>query len=161
MAAFITFMLLERGAGSYLIVGTLMLGACGIFDLFWWGILGEMLEYADNPAQIFGIGLSFNVLGVLFGDILRCGDHLDPSSRRRGGGDRPYCSLHHPGPAAAAQQAAGTAAQEPHLSGSLRTDGSGAESRYFLENQKPGRADPKGARGASADPVGQIKPRNR
>ncbi len=71
--AFISFMLLGRNAGDYLVIDTLMLGACGIFDLFWWSILGEMLEYTDNPAGIFGIGLSFNVLGVLLGDILGIG----------------------------------------------------------------------------------------
>jgi DNA-binding CsgD family transcriptional regulator len=47
-----------------------MLGACGIFDLFWWSILGEMLEYSDNPAHTFGIGLSANVFGVLCGGVL-------------------------------------------------------------------------------------------
>ncbi|NLD99315.1 MAG: helix-turn-helix transcriptional regulator, partial [Fibrobacter sp.] len=67
---FISFMLLGRNASDYLIVDTLMLGACGIFDLFWWSILGEMLDYTDNPAQIFGIGLSANVFGVLSGGVL-------------------------------------------------------------------------------------------
>ena len=70
MGAFISFMLLERNTSDYLIVDTLMLGACGIFDLFWWSILGEMLEYTDNPAQTFGIGLSANVFGVLCGGVL-------------------------------------------------------------------------------------------
>lgn len=70
MAAFITFMLLGRGATDYLIVDTLMLGACGIFDLFWWSIIGETLDYSDNPAKVFGIGLSANVLGVLIGGVL-------------------------------------------------------------------------------------------
>ncbi|MGI5850472.1 MAG: LuxR C-terminal-related transcriptional regulator [Christensenellales bacterium] len=65
MAAFIGFMLLSRGVADYLIVDTLMLGACGIFDLFWWSILGEMLDYTKNTAKVFGIGLSANVLGVL------------------------------------------------------------------------------------------------
>lgn len=55
---------------DYLIVDTLMLGACGIFDLFWWSIIGEMLDYSRNPAKIFGLGLSANVLGVLCGDVL-------------------------------------------------------------------------------------------
>ncbi len=73
MSAFISFMLLKRGAIDYLIVNTLMLGACGIFDLFWWSILGEMLEYDDNPAKVFGIGLSANVLGVLCGDLVGIG----------------------------------------------------------------------------------------
>ena len=70
IAAFITFMLLGRGAVDYLVVDTLMLGACGIFDLFWWSIIGETLNYSQNPARMFGIGLSANVLGVLCGDVL-------------------------------------------------------------------------------------------
>lgn len=70
MGAFISFMLLGRNTFNYLVVDTLMLGACGIFDLFWWSILGEMLDYTDNPAQPFGIGLSANVFGVLFGGVL-------------------------------------------------------------------------------------------
>ena len=70
MAAFIGFMLLARNASDYLIVDTLMLGACGIFDLFWWSILGEMMDYTDKPVKVFGIGLAANVLGVLVGDVL-------------------------------------------------------------------------------------------
>ena len=70
MIAFIHFMLLGRDTVDYLVIDTLMLGAFGIFDLFWWSILGEMLDHTSNPAKIFGIGLSANVLGVLFGDIL-------------------------------------------------------------------------------------------
>ncbi|MDD2361464.1 MAG: helix-turn-helix transcriptional regulator [Oscillospiraceae bacterium] len=70
MAAFISFMLLGRCETDYLIVDTLMLGACGIFDLFWWSILGEMLDHTNNPAKTFGIGLSANVLGVLCGGVL-------------------------------------------------------------------------------------------
>jgi DNA-binding NarL/FixJ family response regulator len=50
-----------------------MLGACGIFDLFWWSIIGEMLDYAKNPVKVFGIGLSANVFGVLCGDVLGVG----------------------------------------------------------------------------------------
>lgn len=70
IGAYISFMLLGRGVSGYLIVDTLLLGACGIFDLFWWGILGEILDYTDNPALLFGIGLSSNVLGVLSGGVL-------------------------------------------------------------------------------------------
>jgi DNA-binding CsgD family transcriptional regulator len=70
MAAFISFMLLERNAPDYLVVDTLMLGACGIFDLFWWSIIGEMLDYTDNPVKVFGIGLSANVFGVLCGGVV-------------------------------------------------------------------------------------------
>lgn len=70
MAAFISFMLLRRNRADYFVVDTLMLGACGIFDLFWWSIIGEMLDYAQNPVKVFGIGLSANVFGVLCGDVL-------------------------------------------------------------------------------------------
>lgn len=68
--SFIFFMVLDRSVGSYLIVNTLMLGACGVYDLFWWSILGEMLELDKNPARIMGIGLSANVLGVLLGGLI-------------------------------------------------------------------------------------------
>lgn len=67
---FIAFMILDRSALSYFIVNTLMLGACGIYDLFWWSILGEMLNLDNNPSKILGIGLSANVLGVLIGGVL-------------------------------------------------------------------------------------------
>ena len=67
---FLMFMLLDYSAGSYLIVNTLLLGAFGIMDLFWWSILGEMLDYHQNPSRIFGIGLAVNVTGVLFGEII-------------------------------------------------------------------------------------------
>ncbi len=70
MASFIAFTFLDRSAVSYFVIDTLMLSACGIFDLFWWSIIGELLELSDYPAKVFGIGLSANVLGVLFGDIL-------------------------------------------------------------------------------------------
>lgn len=68
--AFLGFMVFDRSALSYLLVNTLMLGACGIYDLFWWSILGEMLDLYYNPAMLFGIGLSANVLGVLAGGIV-------------------------------------------------------------------------------------------
>ena len=44
-----------------------MLSAFGIYDLFWWSILGEMLDYCENPSMVFGIGLSANVMGALLG----------------------------------------------------------------------------------------------
>jgi len=68
--AFITFMSLDQSVASYLLVDTLMLGACGVYDLFWWSILGEMLDLDDNPARILGLGLSANVLGVLLGGLI-------------------------------------------------------------------------------------------
>lgn len=68
--SFIGFICLDRSAASYLVVNTLMLGAYGVYDLFWWSILGEMLEFHKNPAMILGIGLSSNVLGVLLGGLI-------------------------------------------------------------------------------------------
>ncbi|MDR5658372.1 LuxR C-terminal-related transcriptional regulator [Serpentinicella sp. ANB-PHB4] len=68
--SFIAFFLLGRSWVDYLIVNTLILGACGVYDLFWWSILGEMLELHENPAKIMGIGLSANILGVLLGGLI-------------------------------------------------------------------------------------------
>ena len=68
--SFIAFMALDRSAPSYFVVNTLMLGACGVYDLFWWSILGEMLDYHQNPAKVLGIGLSANVLGILLGGLI-------------------------------------------------------------------------------------------
>lgn len=73
VGAFISFMVLGRSAGDYLIVDTLMLGACGIFDLFWWSIIGDILDFCENPVKVFGIGLSANVFGVLCGAVLGVG----------------------------------------------------------------------------------------
>lgn len=68
--SFIGFMSLDRSIAGYFVINTLMLGACGVYDLFWWSILGEMLEFHKNPAIILGIGLSANVLGVLLGGLI-------------------------------------------------------------------------------------------
>ena len=68
--SFIAFLALGRFWTDYLVVNTLMLGACGVYDLFWWSILGEMLELDKNPAKIMGAGLSANVLGVLLGGLI-------------------------------------------------------------------------------------------
>lgn len=68
--SFVGFMVLDRSVASYLVIDTLMLGAWGIYDLFWWSILGEMLDYHNNPARILGIGLSANVFGVLMGGMI-------------------------------------------------------------------------------------------
>ncbi len=68
--SFIAFLVLDRSAPGYLVVNTLMMGACGVYDLFWWSILGEMLELHRNPARVLGIGLSANVLGVMLGGMI-------------------------------------------------------------------------------------------
>lgn len=68
--SFIIFLGVSISIPNYLIVNTLMMGAFGIFDLFWWSIIGEMLDFHNNPAKIFGIGLSANVLGILLGGLI-------------------------------------------------------------------------------------------
>ncbi|MBS3985844.1 MAG: hypothetical protein KGZ66_09650 [Selenomonadales bacterium] len=72
--SFIFFLLLGRSWLDYLVVDTLMLGACGMLDLFWGTTLGEMLDLGKNPARIMGAGLAANVLGVLLGGLL--GEHI-------------------------------------------------------------------------------------
>ncbi|MPM19940.1 hypothetical protein SDC9_66367 [bioreactor metagenome] len=67
---FIGFLVFDRSAASYLIVNTLILGSLGIIDLVWWTILGDMLEYHHNPVQLLGLGLGFNLLGILFGEAI-------------------------------------------------------------------------------------------
>lgn len=68
--AYLAFMWLDRSVASYLLINTLMLGAFGVCDLFWWSILGNIFDYTNNPAQVFGIGLSMNVLGIILGGFL-------------------------------------------------------------------------------------------
>jgi len=68
--SFIAFILMDRSAGSYLVVNTLMVGSFGIFNLFWWSILGEMLSLHRNPARVLGTGLFANVLGAFLGAII-------------------------------------------------------------------------------------------
>lgn len=63
--SFIAFVALDRFWASYFVVNTLMLGSYGVYDLFFWTILGGMLDYHENPAKIFGMGLSANVLGIV------------------------------------------------------------------------------------------------
>lgn len=68
--AYILFLWLDKSATSYLLIDTLMLGAFGVCDLFWWSILGSLLDYTDNPGQILGLGLSMNVLGIIGGGFI-------------------------------------------------------------------------------------------
>jgi len=71
--SFIAFLSTKPSAVSFLIVNTLMMGACGVYDLFWWSILGDMLDMDKermNPVKVLGFGLVANVLGVLLGGII-------------------------------------------------------------------------------------------
>lgn len=68
--SFIFFLGIKHTIASYLVINSLMLGVYGIYDLFWWSILGEMLDFQNNPARILGVGLSANLMGVLLGGII-------------------------------------------------------------------------------------------
>ena len=70
ITSFILFMVLDRSAWSFILIDTVMLGSFGIFDLFWWSILGDMLDFDENAAKIFGLGLSANILGILIGNLI-------------------------------------------------------------------------------------------
>ena len=49
---------------------TPLLFAYGVFDYFWWGIMGNLFEYVKNPSKILGIGLGTNVFGVWCGGLI-------------------------------------------------------------------------------------------
>ena len=68
--AYVLFSILDRSASSFFVVNTFMMAAWGVNDLFWWTILGAAFHYVPNPAQLFGLGLGMNVLGVWCGSIL-------------------------------------------------------------------------------------------
>lgn len=68
--AFLAFSFLDRSLPSYLAVNTLMLFACGIYDLFWWSVLACLSCRHRNPALVMGLGLGGNVLGVLMGGLI-------------------------------------------------------------------------------------------
>ena len=68
--SFVAFAAFPHTVWNYLLIDTLLLGACGINDLFWWSILGEMLDFDRNPSRTLGIGLGANVAGVLAGKFL-------------------------------------------------------------------------------------------
>lgn len=64
---FIIFMLMDFSLISYLIVTTVMMSAWAVSDVFWWSILGEMLEMVKNPARVLSVGYSAVMLGLLLG----------------------------------------------------------------------------------------------
>lgn len=68
--SFLLFLILDRSWISYIIVNTLMMSAFGVCDLFWWSIIGELLDYVKNPAKLLGLGLSANILGIFIGSTL-------------------------------------------------------------------------------------------
>lgn len=67
---FISFLIMNSSWVSYIVIDTLILAAFGIYDLFWWSVIGEMLDYTVNPSRLLGMGLTFNVSGVLAGGMI-------------------------------------------------------------------------------------------
>lgn len=70
IAAFISFLFREMGKAEFLVLGMLISAALGIFDLFLWSVLGDMLDYADKSSLALGIIITMKVLGGLFGELL-------------------------------------------------------------------------------------------
>jgi len=68
--AYILYFILDQSVVSYILVNTLLLGAFGVCDLFWWTVFGELLAFSKNPVKTFGVGLSANVLGILIGLLI-------------------------------------------------------------------------------------------
>ncbi|MEM5768997.1 MAG: LuxR C-terminal-related transcriptional regulator [Bacillota bacterium] len=64
---FILFLVLGQSLIGYLVVFTLMMGAWAMFDVFWWSMLGEMLDMHKNAAIVLGLGFCANAMGVLHG----------------------------------------------------------------------------------------------
>lgn len=67
---FILFALLGQTALSFILICSVMLFAAGIFDFFWWSIMANSFDNVENPASLFGFGLSVNVLGVWAGGLI-------------------------------------------------------------------------------------------
>jgi DNA-binding CsgD family transcriptional regulator/nitrogen fixation-related uncharacterized protein len=67
---FILFAILGQTAVSFLLICSVMLFAAGVFDLFWWSIMANNFDNVKNPSSLFGLGLSFNVLGVWVGGLI-------------------------------------------------------------------------------------------
>ncbi len=66
----IGYLILPQTMIGFLLVMTLLMLPLGALDLFWWGTLGEMIEYTIFPGKIFGMGLFANVMGVFVGSFV-------------------------------------------------------------------------------------------
>ncbi len=78
---YLIFGLLSANAVSFLLIFTLMLGALGVFDIFWWSLMASFLDYSRRPAMVLGIGLAANVMGILVGGIVGNAIHAMPEGR--------------------------------------------------------------------------------
>jgi len=67
--AFLMFSNLPVSYGSFFLIIGFMLFACGIFDFFWWSIMTTSFGYVKNPATMFGVVLSVNVMSSWAGSM--------------------------------------------------------------------------------------------
>ncbi len=81
--SYIGFFLLPKTVISFFLIMTPLLFAYGVFDFFWWRIMGDLFEYTRNPSKVLGLGLGTNVFGVWCGGLIgqtimhkSQGDHL-------------------------------------------------------------------------------------
>jgi DNA-binding CsgD family transcriptional regulator len=68
--AYILFAFLGSGPLKFFLVMTPMMIAYGIFDYFWWRMMGDFSSYGPTPGFTVGISLSVNVIGVFFGSAV-------------------------------------------------------------------------------------------
>ena len=68
--AFLSYSILPITALNYIIINSLLLTALGIYDLYWWSVLGRLLDFYHRPALLFGVGLTGNVMGIIIGEFI-------------------------------------------------------------------------------------------
>lgn len=68
--SYMLFAFMPDGISKFFFVMTPMLAAYGIFDYFWWRIMGDLCSYGYNPSFVVGISLAVNVFGVFCGGLL-------------------------------------------------------------------------------------------
>jgi DNA-binding CsgD family transcriptional regulator/MFS family permease len=68
--AFVGYLLFQKTEGGFLFIFTLLMGGWAIYDVFWWGMLGEMLDTPKNAALIVGLGFGASVAGNLAGKAI-------------------------------------------------------------------------------------------
>ena len=67
---FVGYMSLDRSLISFVLICSIIFIARAVFDLFWWSIIGEMLQFCNRPIAVLGGGIACNVLGLLVGGVL-------------------------------------------------------------------------------------------
>jgi DNA-binding CsgD family transcriptional regulator len=67
---FVLFIFAKPSPVYFIVIFSLMMFACGIYDLFWWTIMANNVDNTKKPVMLFGLGLFANVFGVLVGEII-------------------------------------------------------------------------------------------